>query len=136
MNADHAGVRELDRDQCLNLLDTTHLGRVALSDRALPIILPVIYSVRADEIVFQTAGRLLSTAARDGHVVCFEADGAGHEGTDGWSVLVIGQLGLAAGADDEVGAGPWLDSGAASTVRLPTTIVSGRAVGEPLQPVR
>ena len=119
---------ELDRQQCLELLASTVLGRVALSDRALPVVLPVMYRLAPDSVEFEASGRLLPAAANEGQVVCFEADAAGTEQAPGWSVLVIGRLHVVStGPSSPVALWPAGDGGI--TVRLPTTIISGRVLG-------
>ena len=128
MGFDRNGLEILDRERCLGLLDTVELGRVALSDKALPIIVPVEFWMLGDEIVFRASGGLLATAARQGHVVCFEAD-SGTAAEESWSVLVIGGLTVAepsvvAKLND--GRAPWRTDGPGETVRLSTTVMSGR----------
>ena len=87
---DRAGLQILGRDECLRLLASASVGRVALSVRALPVILPVRFVVDGDCILIRVhAGTTLDAATRDA-VVAFEADaGAGTGGPD-WSVLVTG----------------------------------------------
>ena len=117
--------RTLDRRESLRLLGGANLGRVALSDRALPVVLPVLYRVVRDAIEFEATGRLLMTAGRDGHVVCFEADAIDHDHNQGWSVLVTGRLAIAAAQQTSARAA-WTSGGRATTMSLPTTMVSGR----------
>jgi hypothetical protein len=86
---DGAGLEVLDRDECLRLLATATMGRVALSVRALPVILPVRFVLDGDRILVRThPGSTLATATRDS-VVAFEADSATTD-ESGWSVLVTG----------------------------------------------
>ena len=129
MGFDRNGLEILDRERCLGLLDTVELGRVALSDKALPIIVPVEFWMLGDDIVFRASGGLLATAARQGHVVCFEAD-SGTAAEDSWSVLVIGGLTVAdpsvvATANGD-GRAPWRTDVPGETVQLSTTVMSGR----------
>jgi len=123
---DRNGLRILSADQCLRLLRTAHVGRVALSHNAIPTILPVLYRVSHQAVTFRASGGLLATAARQCHVVCFEADFAGPGDEELWSVLVVGQLGHCVSADD---AGlPFADTGSAGEmVALSTVLISGRA---------
>jgi nitroimidazol reductase NimA-like FMN-containing flavoprotein (pyridoxamine 5'-phosphate oxidase superfamily) len=44
-------VRELDRDECLALLATTNLGRLALTRRAPPMIVPARYLVHDERVI-------------------------------------------------------------------------------------
>jgi hypothetical protein len=62
MSVDTAGLRVLTRAECLHLLRTVNVGRVAVSHRALPMILPV----------------------------AFEADGPAGSTEPTWSVIVHG----------------------------------------------
>lgn len=129
MGHDRNGLEILDRSRCLGLLATVELGRVALSDRALPIIVPVEFWLSGDDIVFRTTGGLLATAAREGHIVCFEADSGGRAPHD-WSVLVVGELGVAEQPVDRPAAlareAPWRLDRPGETVCLPTGVMSGR----------
>ena len=104
--------RPLLRTECLELLAGTSLGRVAMSDRALPIIVPAAYRLVDEAIELEATGPMLTNAGANGHVVCFEAGSS--DADDGWSVNVIGKL-LAS-----------LPAGRVPTLRLATTMMSGR----------
>lgn len=116
---------DLDRDECLDLLATTSLGRVGLSDRALPMIVPVLYRLGPDGIEFDATGRLLPAAAYGGHVVCFEADAADRDTGAGWSVVVVGRLQV---VPLPLAAPPRWRGGRGDGIRarLPTALMSGR----------
>ncbi len=119
--------RTLERDACLALLQTKSLGRVALSDRALPVIVPVVYRTVGDAVEFETSGRLLTAAAHAGHVVCFEADDVDFVAGTGWSVNVVGPLHISAPSLVVPGR-PWRHGARGTTVQLLTNVVSGREV--------
>ena len=51
MSLDTAGLRVLTRAECLHLLRTVKVGRVAVSHRALPMILPVHFRVADDDSI-------------------------------------------------------------------------------------
>jgi len=93
VDIDGAGLRVLGRTECLALLATTHVGRIAVSAQALPLIAPVRFVIDGDHIVISIrSGTTLDAATRD-TVVAFEADGP--DGLDGgstvlWSVHVNG----------------------------------------------
>ena len=75
--------------ECLHLLIGGGLGHVAISARALPAIVPVMFVIDQGEIVFRArAGSPLDWATY-GTVVAFEADRI-HPGTGGWSIFVTG----------------------------------------------
>lgn len=134
MGLDRNGLEILDRSRCLDLLGSVELGRVALSDRALPIIVPVVFWLSGDDIVFRASGGLLATAAREGHIVCFEADSGG-SADDDWSVLVVGGLSLAEPSVDRPAGGeretPWQLDRPGETVQLATGVMSGRLLAGP-----
>lgn len=91
LNVDRNGLEVLDREECLRLLSNCHVGRLALSIDALPVILPVNFVVHDDKVVFRTAaGTKLSAAARSA-VVAFEVDNIEPLRHEGWSVLVTGR---------------------------------------------
>lgn len=91
LEVDRNGLEVLDREVCLSLLSSTHVGRLALSIDALPVILPVNFVVHDEKVVFRTApGTKLSAAARSA-VVAFEVDDIEPLRHEGWSVLVTGR---------------------------------------------
>jgi uncharacterized protein len=90
MNIDRAGLEVLDRDEALALLAGGGLGRIGISSRALPMVLPVHYAVDNDRILIRTyAGSTLSEATRNA-VVAFEAEGPLEQSSPSWSVHVNG----------------------------------------------
>ena len=90
IEVDRNGLHVLERDECLRLLATARLGRIAITSGALPVILPVNFRVVGDEILFRTGhGTKLDAATRNA-VVAFEADAMDPFEHTGWSVLVTG----------------------------------------------
>lgn len=80
----------LTREECLALLASAEIGRIAVSARALPLILPVRFAMDGDRIVTATHdGSTLEAATRD-TVVAFEADGTADDDHVEWSVHVNG----------------------------------------------
>ena len=75
--------------ECWQLLSQRTVGRVAYTDRALPVIVPLNYSLVGQRIMVRC--RADGLAARlDGQVVAFQIDDIDLEGLGGWSVLVTG----------------------------------------------
>lgn len=132
MDLDRNGLKVLEREECLLLLATARLGRVAITSGALPVILPVNFHLVGDEILFQTApGTKLEAATRNA-VVAFEVDSMDPIEHTGWSVLVTGvarQL-----IDEELPEGVtehiprWAPGGEPRVVAISTEIVSGRRI--------
>jgi nitroimidazol reductase NimA-like FMN-containing flavoprotein (pyridoxamine 5'-phosphate oxidase superfamily) len=101
---------------------------------ALPAILPVIYAVWDDSIVFRTAPGTKLSAAVMGTVVGFEIDDAAEDLSAGWSALVVGHASEI--RDDEtlevvrhLALASWAPGERDYFVRISTEHVSGRAFG-------
>ena len=131
-----AALRELSRARCLELLATAGLGRVGVSLRALPVILPVRYAVIGGRVVFRTAPGSKLTAATRRSVVAFEADRQDPCGAWGWSVLVQGVASEISSATDLAEARsllpadwPFLTEEVVRFISIEATFVSGRAFG-------
>jgi uncharacterized protein len=82
-------MRALPREECLRRLRSVRVGRVAVTHRALPAIVPVNFIVDRG-ILFRTAVDGMLDRACRGQVVAFEVDDLADDGTGGWSVLVVG----------------------------------------------
>jgi len=81
---------ELCPEDCLELLRDEPVGHVALSTRALPVVLPVNFAVLDGDIVWR-AGRSTNLCdASANHVVAFEADHYDPDRAQRWSVMVQG----------------------------------------------
>lgn len=93
------GFEHLSRAECMGLLARNSLGRVAFTERALPAIRPVNYSLVGNRILlraeFDGLGRRL-----DGQIVAFEVDEVDTARGAGWSVLVTGSAWLVREPDD------------------------------------
>ncbi len=120
MELDLDGLRTLSPVECIERLASSRIGRVALSENALPTIMAVFYDVKGSAISFSGSGGLLTAAAQRGDIVCFEADHANPSETEFWSVVVVGKLEVEHGVSDAQRGFP------ADRVCLPMTIMSGR----------
>jgi nitroimidazol reductase NimA-like FMN-containing flavoprotein (pyridoxamine 5'-phosphate oxidase superfamily) len=92
-----AWLQELTLDECLALLRTNAVGRIAFVTDELLTVLPVNY--RVVEAAGTTPGKWLALRTRPGNVierasmmVAFEIDGIDASHRQGWSVLVRGTL--------------------------------------------
>ena len=86
---DSTGLTVLSDIECLRLLASVPLGRIAVSDRALPMVLPVYFLLTGRTVLLRVSGAGRIAAATRAAVVAFEADEMGPSG--GWSVLGIGR---------------------------------------------
>ena len=74
MEVDRNGLEVLDRDECIRLLGTATLGRLAVTSGSLPTVFPVNFLLDDDRIVVSTSrGTKLDAAIQDA-VVAFEVD--------------------------------------------------------------
>lgn len=87
---DRNGLMKLDRGECLELLRSASIGRIALTDDALPVVLPVSYALLDDDVVFATGTGAKLRAATNRAVVAFEADAVDLTDRSGWSVCITG----------------------------------------------
>jgi hypothetical protein len=71
VDVDRNGLVVLDRQECLRLLGTATLGRIGITVRALPVILPVNFSLIGEQIICRTGpGTKLDAATRHAIVAC------------------------------------------------------------------
>jgi uncharacterized protein len=79
-------------DECRRLLGTQPLGRIALSVQALPAVVPVLFQLAGDQVVFTVETDALFAALTD-NVVAFEVDHIDVETHEGWAVVAVGRSG-------------------------------------------
>jgi hypothetical protein len=129
---DRNGLEILPRSACLELLGSAHVGRVAVSRYALPVILPVNYAMLGDDIVFATGTGSKSLAIADETVIAFEVDKIDPADRSGWSVLAVGKALPFDERDADIVAArrldlhPWVGHHAVGLIRMPTRRLSGR----------
>jgi uncharacterized protein len=90
VDLDRSGLQVLTAVEAVSLLGTVGVARVGITSRALPMVLPVHYTLDGNTIVIRTyEGSTLSDATRDS-VVAFEAEGPIDHSSPSWSVHVNG----------------------------------------------
>jgi nitroimidazol reductase NimA-like FMN-containing flavoprotein (pyridoxamine 5'-phosphate oxidase superfamily) len=134
MTNDRNGLTILSRPECVEMLGTVPVGRIALSVGALPVVLPVNFAMLDDDVVIRTvAGSRLEAAATNA-VVAFEADQVDPAAKGGWSVLVQGVASEITDPDElerarRMPLDPW--SGVdGHYLRIATRFVSGRRLAD------
>ena len=85
------GLHELTKQECLELLNQTPVGRVALTVNALPIIFPVNYRLLGHSVVFGAMAESRLSKAADGAIAAFETDFYDETKRSGWTVMAVGQ---------------------------------------------
>jgi len=124
---------DLNRDDCLALLAGGLIGRVVVSDGALPAAYPVPYLLDCGEVLFRaaTTGRLAVVAT--GRVVGFQADDLDADTRTGWSVLAVGEVyevvdpSRFADLADRLPE-PWIPDPTARMLALPLQRLTGRRI--------
>ena len=92
MDMAQGGLRELDVDTCMRLLEENRFGRVAFDDGRGPVILPVNYVFHRGSVVFRSDLGSKVSAAEDVTPAAFEIDHVDIERRVGWSVVVRGRI--------------------------------------------
>jgi len=121
---------ELTEEECLGLLRSKGLGRVAYDDSG-PVVLPVNYVIDSGTVLFRTSPySSLGRHVRKG-MAAFEVDEINDETHAGWSVLVRGRATYVEPTElPEVAARPtsWRDceGGQSLHVRITPRHISGR----------
>ncbi|HEX2850127.1 MAG TPA: pyridoxamine 5'-phosphate oxidase family protein [Acidimicrobiales bacterium] len=129
MTRDDDGLEAIGREECIELLRHAHIGRVATSIGALPVVLPVAYVIDGDAIVFAAGEHTQLAAGARNNVVAFEVD---HVCDDhGWSVLATGHAHVV--ADPErvhrlrlAGPKPWVANTPAFFLEIVPELLTGR----------
>ena len=126
------GLEILSEIDCIRLLATANVGRVAFNAGDLPVVLPVNFGMVAGEILFFTGSGLKLAAATERRAVSFEADEFDVSARRGWSVLAAGRLeragDLARSRAVDLGVFPWAAGDRHELVRIRPTFWSGRRI--------
>jgi nitroimidazol reductase NimA-like FMN-containing flavoprotein (pyridoxamine 5'-phosphate oxidase superfamily) len=133
MEVDRNGLEVLSREECLRLLSTAVLGRLAVSTAALPTILPVNFCFDGQQILFRTGDGTKLHAATRNAVVAFEVDEIEQASQTGWSVVVTGVARELTGPDELDAAAAhalvrWAPGPDHRVVAISTDMVSGRRI--------
>jgi nitroimidazol reductase NimA-like FMN-containing flavoprotein (pyridoxamine 5'-phosphate oxidase superfamily) len=125
------GLEVLDRNECLELLATARIGRVALHWDALPAVTPVNFALDGESIVFRTGPGTKLAAAVTGAVVAFEVDEIDPWYHEGWSVVVTGMAEAVTDPAEvsrlrKLPLNPWAPGPKDDYVRIEAVMVSGR----------
>jgi hypothetical protein len=93
MDANSTRSGSIPPQECLSLVASGRLGRLAFSHHAMPALVAMTYIVDGRDLVLQTAsGPALSAARGEGSIVAFSVDEIDPVTAAGWSVMMTGQL--------------------------------------------
>jgi nitroimidazol reductase NimA-like FMN-containing flavoprotein (pyridoxamine 5'-phosphate oxidase superfamily) len=124
----------LDEEECLRLLPLLPVGRLGFSAGALPVVLPVNFTVVDRTVVFCTEAGLKLDAAVARAVACMEVDDYDVLSHSGWSVLATGRLEAVTDPDRlavvrQLPVQPWAWQASRHYVEMPIELLSGRRIG-------
>lgn len=133
MDVDRNGLEILDREECLRLLRTATIGRLGITVRALPVVLPINFRLVGDRIVFRTGVGTKLDAATCNAVVAFETDDIDPFAHSGWSVVVTGETREITDPEElaqlcAANIPRWAPSADGRVVEVSTTMISGRRI--------
>jgi nitroimidazol reductase NimA-like FMN-containing flavoprotein (pyridoxamine 5'-phosphate oxidase superfamily) len=127
-------IRELDRDECLALLRSKHVGRIAWCGIHGPQVLPVNYVVTDDDaVLFRTSPHSQIAKALYETQAAFQVDEADEFLEAGWSVLIVGTATYLRDPADIPGdmddrPAPWAGGVRTMYVRITPDVITGRRV--------
>jgi uncharacterized protein len=87
---DDAGLELLHLGDCFRLLETVSVGRVGFTCGGEVLVLPVIFLVDGQDVVFRAKVGSKLASVEVGHFVAFEVDSYDAATGAGWSVVVRG----------------------------------------------
>jgi nitroimidazol reductase NimA-like FMN-containing flavoprotein (pyridoxamine 5'-phosphate oxidase superfamily) len=127
-----SGLEILDESECIRLLRTVRIGRVAVSLGEVAAVLPVNFAMLGADILFFTGTGVKLNAALSAATVSFEADEIDVDAHTGWSVLAVGPTertdrGMRARVE-ALGLYPWAAGDRHYLVRIRPTFLSGRRI--------
>ena len=131
---DRSGMEVLDHDECMALLASVPIGRVAVIDSGEIAVLPVNHVVDEGRVCFRTAPGAKLDAGIMQHVATFEADDYDAATGTGWSVVLKGRADLVTDPEElerlhESGVRPWSNpSFRTNWVTMHATSVTGRRI--------
>jgi len=131
MFSDHHGLELLSGRECVDLLRSKSVGRIALSSSSLPFVVPVRYVVDRDRILMRTGQNTRMAAATSDAVVAFQVDDFDAALDAGWSVMVQGlarEVSGDAASDPDVEQilSSWVGPMPARSFSIPLKIVRGQ----------
>jgi len=121
---------EMPAGECLSLMGSTSVGRVAFVDEDGPVVLPINYVLDGGTVLFCTSAANTIGRHLDSATVAFEVDEFDDFTQSGWSVLVRGVASFVGPEDlprdERLRPFPWPDGVRTLVVRITPVSVSGR----------
>ena len=124
----------IGRQQCLDLIEDHHLGRVAWQAADLPQILPVTYAMHQGSAYFRTSPDSILAELAQPTSVALEVDDLDEQTRNGWSVVIYGRTSAVSEPDQlaDLWASdslvPWAAGNRTLFIRIVPERVSGRVL--------
>lgn len=132
------GFTDIPHDECLELLGSKTIGRVAFCWRDVPEVLPVNYVLRDGAVVFRTISygllaEVIQRRPQQRRGFAFQVDEADEYLKYGWSVLAVGMPEIVTDIDElkalrSDGPEPWPAGSRNLVVSIEPSRVTGRRV--------
>jgi len=137
---DKSGLDVLSDAESFELLSTMPIGRVAYSDKALPVIVPVTFAFDGTDIVVRTQRRSRLATQASQNIVAFEVDDIDLTTRTGWSVVIVGRFQLVEDPEeirrlDSLELHSWAPAAHDKYLKLRPEMISGRRILDAGQPV-
>jgi uncharacterized protein len=127
----------LGHQQCLDLMEAHHLGRVAWQAADLPQVLPVTYAMHQGAAYFRTAPDSILAELAQPTSVALEVDELDQQNRSGWSIVMHGRTSAVSEPDalEDLWASdslvPWASGNRTLFIRIRPDRVTGRIVQRP-----
>jgi uncharacterized protein len=122
----------LDRRSCLDLLAQNRVAAVAITDGALPMVLPALYLLRGEDILVGAAADGILGRCMPNSIVSLCVHDLGEDLSTGWTVTVTGRaepIGSPSELADPDAFRQWGRGGSEQiVVRIGTERISGRQI--------
>lgn len=90
MTHDTVGLEVLSEAECFALAATARVGRIVFTDKALPAVWPVTFTIDRNSLILCAPARSKVAMTMRNTVVAFEVDEFASETRTGWSVTFLG----------------------------------------------
>jgi len=132
LERDANGFLVLDRHACLERLAQHSLATLAITDGALPLVLPALYTLRGEDILVAAARNGILGRSLPNNIISLCVHDLNDDLTSGWTVSVTGLAEPAtspAHLADAAGLRRWgSEQSAPVVVRVGTERISGRQI--------
>jgi nitroimidazol reductase NimA-like FMN-containing flavoprotein (pyridoxamine 5'-phosphate oxidase superfamily) len=127
----------MGRQQCLDFIESHHLGRIAWQAADLPQILPISYAMHQGSVYFRTLPDGLLAELAQPTSVALEVDDLDQQTRTGWSIVLHGHSSAVRQPDElaDLWASdslvPWASGNRTLFIRIRPDRIEGRVVRRP-----